>query len=100
MFYSEQYEQGGKYWVQFLGDYLFHSLPYDEDQDEIVDNTLGVPASHGCIRLDTEDAKWIYDNCRYGTTVVISDTAYSPFDKPATIKIPASQNWDPTDPNA
>ena len=71
-FYSEQYEQGGKYWVQFLGDYLFHSLPYDEDQDEIVDNTLGVPASHGCIRLDTEDAKWIYDNIPNDTTVIIN----------------------------
>ena len=61
-FFSDKYNQGGKYWVQFYGDYLFHSVPYNKDQSEVVDYTLGVPASHGCIRLKTEDAKWIYDN--------------------------------------
>ena len=63
-------------------------------------NLLGRPASHGCIRLCVRDAKWIYDHCGYGTTVEIYDNADTPFDKPATIKIPASQNWDPTDPDA
>ena len=63
-------------------------------------NLLGRPASHGCIRLCVRDAKWIYDHCGYGTTVEIYDIADTPFDKPATIKIPASQNWDPTDPDA
>ena len=62
-------------------------------------NMLGQPASHGCIRLCVRDAKWIYDNCSVGTTVTINDTAYSAFDKPVTIKIPAGQNWDPTDPD-
>lgn len=71
-FYSDKYEQGGKYWVQFYGDYLFHSVPYNEDQSEVVDNTLGSPASHGCIRLKTEDAKWIYDNIESGTKVIIN----------------------------
>ena len=71
-FFSDSYGQGGKYWVQFLGDYLFHSLPYDESQSEILDYTLGTPASHGCVRLETEDAKWIYDNIEDGTKVIIS----------------------------
>ncbi|WP_195988471.1 L,D-transpeptidase family protein [Clostridium sp. D53t1_180928_C8] len=71
-FYSDKYEQGGKYWVQFSGDYLFHSVPYNEDQSEVVDNTLGTPASHGCIRLKTEDAKWIYNNIESGTKVIIN----------------------------
>lgn len=71
-FYSDKYEQGGKYWVQFYGDYLFHSVPYNEDQSEVVDNTLGTPASHGCIRLKTEDAKWIYNNIEAGTKVIIN----------------------------
>ena len=62
-------------------------------------NNLGRPASHGCIRLCVRDAKWIYDNCSLGTKVTISDSVATPFDKPATIKIPANQNWDPTDPN-
>ena len=71
-FFSDKYQQGGKYWVQFYGDYLFHSVPYNEDQSEVVDNTLGTPASHGCIRLKTEDAKWIYDNIDSGTKVIIN----------------------------
>ncbi len=70
-FFSEKFQQGGKYWVQFLGDYLFHSVPYDETQTEILDTTLGEPASHGCIRLATEDAKWLYDNISTSTKVII-----------------------------
>ena len=71
-FFSDKYQQGGKYWVQFYGDYLFHSVPYNEDQSQVVDNTLGTPASHGCIRLKTDDAKWIYDNIEAGTKVIIN----------------------------
>ena len=71
-FYSKEYEQGGKYWVQFFGDYLFHSYPYDETQTEVLDYTLGEPSSHGCIRLDTDDAKWIYDNIDLNTKVIIN----------------------------
>ena len=63
-------------------------------------NMLGQPASHGCVRLCVRDAKWIYDNCGLYTRVDISDTEYTPFDKAQTIKIPASQNWDPTDADA
>ena len=58
---------------------------------------LGQPASHGCVRLCVRDAKWIYDNCGLYTTVLISDKEATPFDRPATIKIPSGQNWDPTD---
>lgn len=71
-FYSPDYEQGGKYWVQFMGDYLFHSLPFNQDQSKIVDYTLGQPASHGCIRLEVEDSKWIYDNIDDDTKVIIN----------------------------
>ena len=71
-FYSEEYEQGGKYWVQFWGDYLFHSLPFDETQSEVLDYTLGVPSSHGCIRLTVEDSKWLYDNMPDDTKIIIN----------------------------
>lgn len=71
-FFSDKYNQGGRYWVQFYGDYLFHSVPYNEDKSEILDNTLGKAASHGCIRLKTADAKWIYDNIQAGTKVIIN----------------------------
>lgn len=71
-FFSEKYQQGGKYWVQFKGDYLFHSLPFAEDKKTIVDTTLGKPASHGCIRLSVENAKWLYNNANKGTKVIIN----------------------------
>ena len=71
-FFSDKYNQGGRYWVQFYGDNLFHSVPYNEDKSEILDNTLGKAASHGCIRLKTADAKWIYDNIQAGTKVIIN----------------------------
>lgn len=70
-FFSEKYKQGGKYWVQFDGDYLFHSLPFARDQQTVLDETLGVPASHGCVRLSLEDSKWLYDNITKDTKVII-----------------------------
>ena len=70
-FFSDKYNQGGKYWVQFFGDYLFHSLPYNKEKTDIVDYTLGKPSSHGCIRLKEEDSKWIYDNIPKGSKVII-----------------------------
>ena len=71
-----------------------YSLPASEY------NKLGSAASHGCIRLNVRDAKWIYDNVPQGSQIRIYDSSTSgPLGKPATIKIPLNQNWDPTDPN-
>ena len=55
--------------------YFFHSLTYSKDDDskmnqDAIDN-YGVPASHGCIRLRVEDAKFIAENCLKGTRVRI-----------------------------
>jgi lipoprotein-anchoring transpeptidase ErfK/SrfK len=71
-FYSEDFQQGAKYWVQFMGDYLFHSVPYDKTQSIILDEALGKPASHGCVRLRVEDAKWLYDNIEDNTKIIIN----------------------------
>lgn len=49
-----------KYFTQISGNYLFHSVPYNEI-GEIIDGRLGEAVSHGCIRLTLEDAKYIYD---------------------------------------
>ena len=70
-FFASKYGQGGKYYVQFMGNYLFHSIPFAEDQETVLDETLGEPASHGCIRLDTDDAKWLYDNVSDGSKIII-----------------------------
>ena len=61
------------YATQFYYDYLFHSISYYQDPqpERILDGRLGVPISHGCVRMKLEDAKWIYDNIPAGTTVVV-----------------------------
>lgn len=71
-FFSDKYNDGAKYWVQFKGNYLFHSLPFKEDKKTITDYTLGKVASHGCIRLSLDDAKWLYDNISDKTKVIIN----------------------------
>lgn len=58
------------YYTQFYGDYLFHSSPYYVNSNRIMDPTMGVPSSAGCVRLEIQNAKWIYDNIPYGTKVV------------------------------
>ncbi len=93
----------GQYCTRIVGGILFHSVAgYNATSYNIsagAYNLLGQPASHGCVRLCVRDAKWIYDNCSLGMTVRIYDSPYpGPLGKPATIKIPAWQNWDPTDP--
>lgn len=74
-FFSEKYQQGAIWWVAFTknGKYLFHSLPMDKDKQIIPEEAakLGAPASHGCIRLSIEDAKWFYDTVPHGTMVYI-----------------------------
>lgn len=74
-FFSEKYQQGAVWWVSFKdwGVYLFHSVPMDRDRNVLEEEAskLGSPSSHGCIRLEIDDAKWIYDNIPAGTPVNI-----------------------------
>lgn len=72
-FYSDKYQEGAYYWVQFMGNYLFHSVPFDKNQviEENEVKKLGTKASHGCVRLSIQDAKWMYDNIPRNTLVNI-----------------------------
>ncbi|SHM04628.1 Lipoprotein-anchoring transpeptidase ErfK/SrfK [Caldanaerovirga acetigignens] len=74
-FFSERFGQGAFYWVRIKDNYLFHSMPRDKDRNVIKEEyeKLGIPASHGCVRLKDEDAKWFYENIPEGTMVVIHD---------------------------
>lgn len=58
------------WWTQFYGDYLFHSTTYYHN-GAVADSRLGLALSHGCVRLDINNAKWIYDTIPSGTTVVV-----------------------------
>ncbi|HXT18723.1 MAG TPA: L,D-transpeptidase [Gemmatimonadaceae bacterium] len=53
----------GKYRL-ILGDgYLLHGTPYKE--------SIGLAATHGCVRLRDEDIEWLYDHVPVGTRVYI-----------------------------
>ena len=60
-----------KYYTQFKDNYLFHSIIYNLN-GTIRDGRLGMALSNGCIRLATENAKWIWDNIPKDTTVYIT----------------------------
>ncbi len=60
-----------KYATRIIGGYYYHSILYNSTGSYVIDGRLGQALSHGCIRLATENAKWIYENVPNGTTVVI-----------------------------
>ena len=61
------------YATQYSGNYLFHSVLYTQESspNTITDGRIGVSASHGCIRMKLEEAKWIYDNIPASTKIVV-----------------------------
>ena len=68
-------------WAQYTyiidGDIMFHSVLYSARSESTLRYTsvynLGKKASHGCIRLSVEDARWIFENCASRTIVIIDD---------------------------
>ena len=95
----------GQWCTRIHGGILFHSVFYNSRNNNqtlsvSAYNKLGRPASHGCVRVTAGDAKWIYDNCKLKTKVVIySKSGYEPLKKPVAYKLPSWHKWDPTDPN-
>ncbi|KSV58877.1 L,D-transpeptidase [Acetivibrio ethanolgignens] len=94
----------GQYSTRIVNGVLFHSVWYYSKNEATLSNrqfnNLGKMVSHGCVRLNVEDAKWIYDNCPLGTTVVVynSDNP-GPLGKPEGIKVSekTKMGYDPTD---
>ena len=58
-------------------DVMFHSLLYNRPSEAAINEQsvrdFGNPVSHGCIRMRTEDAKFIAENCPVGTMVKIHE---------------------------
>ena len=94
--------------VYTAGDDGRYSVPYTERYNKGSlqpgeFDKLGTSCSHGCIRLQVADAKWIYDN-KYdiaGVTIYDSDDP-GPLGKPSAPSIGGSAypGWDPTDPDS
>lgn len=64
-----------RYWTQIVRGIYTHSIMFsDRNAEELKKSpfqTLGKRASHGCIRLYVEDAKWLYYSACPGTTITI-----------------------------
>lgn len=95
----------GQWCTRIKQGYLFHSVMYGRTKNTSLSvrnyNKLGRTASHGCIRLRAGDAKWIYENCRLKTKVIIYNSSNpGPLGKPSAVKLPKWHRWDPTDPTA
>ncbi|MGI6706603.1 MAG: L,D-transpeptidase family protein [Clostridia bacterium] len=73
--YFKKFDVWAQYWSRIRGGILFHSVIYKEPDESTLSVgsllKLGQPASHGCIRLQVADAKWIYNNCPGGTQVTV-----------------------------
>lgn len=74
----EIYERTGRwnfdlYYVNsvsiFSGGHAFHSVLYGYN-DQLWDGRVGIPLSHGCVRMLDEDCKYIYSLPRYTRVVV------------------------------
>ncbi len=68
-----------RYWTQLVGGVYFHSVMFSSRDIQKLKSGplshLGTDGSHGCVRLYVEDAKWLYYNACFGTTVrVFSST--------------------------
>ena len=74
-YYITKFKCYVKYATRIKDSILFHSIPYAKKDMQTIDQEalaqLGTQASHGCIRLLWEDARWISENCPEGTVVRI-----------------------------
>ena len=75
MFFARKISEGANNWIRIHGNYLFHGLPRNKDWEisKEAEAKLGLPASHGCVRLREVDAKWFYDNIPENTMVIIHE---------------------------
>lgn len=96
----------GQYVSIIRGNYLFHSCWYytygDTDSLSVSEyNRLGTPSSHGCVRLSTADARWIWENCAGNSDVrIFTSDETAPFDRPEVVPaivIDGDRGHDPTD---
>ena len=81
-----------RYWTRINSNIAFHSPIYTAVSLDAMKTSsykmLGNRASHGCIRLTVEDAKWIYENIGAGTVVSIREDMPSDPELRDALKLP------------
>lgn len=65
--------EGMDYWMEFRRNYGVHGLPVDADGNESGADELGTPASAGCVRLDTSQARLLFRVVPTGSVIIIQD---------------------------
>lgn len=90
--HSLYYGTYGKYCTRFSGPYLFHSVVYSRYGDDCSliaseHKKLGELASHGCVRLQVKDAKWIYQNAGKCEVSIFHSNKKQPLKKPVAQKV-------------
>ena len=84
-----------RYWTRINSNIAFHSVIYTAvDLDAMKTSSykmLGQRASHGCIRLTVEDAKWVYENIGKGTVVTIREDLPADQELRDALKLPPLQ---------
>lgn len=71
LLWSSQYGLYMPYSLQFYNGYFIHELPYWPGGYREGENHLGIPVSHGCVRLGVGAAKVVYDFADIGTKIII-----------------------------
>jgi len=71
--YSRKYELYMPYWMSFKPGYGIHELPEWEGGYKEGANHLGIPVSHGCVRLGVGPAEKLYNWADLGTPVFIHE---------------------------
>lgn len=71
--YSNKYNLYMPYWLEFHTGYGIHELPYWPSGYREGENHLGIPVSHGCVRLGIGPAEELYNWAEIGTKVYIEE---------------------------
>jgi len=105
---GEDYQVYAHYRTTIYDDYHFHSILYENKRDfsSLLRTSffnLGKRASHGCVRLLSRDAKWIYMNCDIGTPISIVTSGGPDIDEDVFLEVPyyrdlpSGVSFDPSD---
>lgn len=73
--YFKKFNCWAQYSFKIVDDIMFHSVIYGSKNENSLrkssERNLGSPASHGCVRLSVEDAKWLFEHCKRGSVVIV-----------------------------
>ena len=72
--YFKEFYVWAQYAYYIQGNYMIHSVLYNSKGSSPTYGSvhnLGRRASHGCVRLSVENAKWVYENCPRRTKIIV-----------------------------